>query len=160
MVKYMSFATISRVTESWEQTRHRINCDEELGRQILVQLLLNEPHIKPMFGFSIDQEIDKIPSDDSRLTVHGLMFVKMFDISFSLLGPDTETLEMILGQMGERHKQFGVTSQHFSCLRKAVCGTLSEILGKENWRNETNDAWVEVLNELSSIIIRSMKNCS
>lgn len=156
MVKYMSYETISAVVETWDIAKNRFSCEDELGILILRRLLESDSSIKTIFGFTQEQEIHMISSDDPKLRTHGSIIVKMLDMSWSLLGPDSETLEAILEQEGERHSRIGVKAKHFPLLRNALCDTLSEIIGSNKWNNEIKAAYIEVFDELSNVILRSM----
>ena len=105
-----------------------------------------------------------------------------------MLGPDTETLEEILSELGKRHIKYGVSPvrnerflgcfcrtgrgkgnsqslfarlilsqfQHFfPFMGQAVVYALSETL-KDEWTKEIEDAWVEVYDELSAEIMKSI----
>lgn len=83
--------------------------------------------------------------------------IHMFDAALSMLGPDTETLFEILTELGKRHIKYGVKPHYFPFMGKAVVYALSETLG-DAWTLEIQDAWVEVYDELSGAIMRSILN--
>lgn len=61
--------------------------------------------------------------------VHGARIVTMLDGVLSLLGPNVDMLEEILGQLGQRHMRFVVKNEYFPLLGDAVREALSSIIG-------------------------------
>lgn len=87
--------------------------------------------------------------------IHGAHIVKMMDIVLSLLGPDVEMLEEILGQLGQRHQMRGVKKEYFPLLGDAIRETLSLMIG-DKYTDEDDAAWKEVYDALSAEIVKAI----
>lgn len=155
MVKHMSYNDISKVLDSWELARQKYGCDEEVGTEIVLNLFRLDPTTKTIFGFRANQDIESNPLLRMGVLVHATRIVHMLDCVISLLGPDTDTLEEILSQLGERHKKHGVQKEHFAVLVTAVCQALGDIIG-ENWTDETHNAWKDIFGGMAEVIVESM----
>ena len=83
--------------------------------------------------------------------------IYMFDAALSMLGPDTETLEEVLHDLGRRHIGYGVSPHYYPFMGQAVVYALAECLG-DAWNNDLKEAWVEVYDELSGDIMKSILN--
>ena len=106
-----------------------------------------------MFGFTATEIPD---ADDVHTTIHAKTVVNMFDSVLQMLGPDTELVEEILSQVGQRHKNHGVKKEMFPHMGTALIDALETTLGTDAFQNEHREAWDEVYEELSAIIVRSM----
>lgn len=73
------------------------------------------------------------------------------------LGPDTETLTEILNELGKRHVRYQVKPHYFPFMFQALVYALSEELG-DRWNLDVEEAWVEVYDELSGEIMKTILN--
>lgn len=87
--------------------------------------------------------------------IHAVRMLQMLDSAFSMLGPDTETLEEMLQELGERHVRYGVKPSYVPFLGKALVASLSKAI-PEKWDDKVEAAWIEVYEELSGELMRSM----
>ena len=71
---------------------------------------------------------------------HSLTVFTALDKALSLLG-DLDTLLAVLGQLGDRHVQYGVKPEHYDWIGEALVGTLSTALGAE-FTDETEKAYL------------------
>jgi hemoglobin-like flavoprotein len=85
--------------------------------------------------------------------------IDMFDAALNMLGPDTETLNEILSDLGKRHIKYGVLPHFFPFMGHAVVYALKESIG-ETMTPEVTEAWVEVYDELSGTIMKAILNHS
>jgi hemoglobin-like flavoprotein len=85
--------------------------------------------------------------------------IHMFDAALNMLGPDTETLNEILTDLGKRHIKYGVLPHYFPFMGHAVVYALKESIG-DSMTPEVTEAWVEVYDELSGTIMKSILNHS
>jgi hemoglobin-like flavoprotein len=155
MVKHMSYSAIAKVLDSWELSRQKYGCDEEVGTEILLNLFRLDPTSKAVFGFRANQNIESNPLLRMGVLVHAARIVQMLDCVISLLGPDTDTLEEILSQLGERHKKHGVKKEFFPLLIKAVCEALGDILG-DQWNDDIQAAWEDLFGDMAQVIVDAM----
>ena len=155
MVKHMNYNDISKVLDSWERARQKYGSDEEVGTEIILNLFRLDKTTKTVFGFKENQNIESSPLLRMGVLVHATRIIHMLDCVISLLGPDTDTLEEILSQLGERHKKHGVKKEHFGMLVKAVCQALGDIIGAE-WTDETHNAWKVIFGDVAEVIGDSM----
>jgi hemoglobin-like flavoprotein len=82
--------------------------------------------------------------------------IHMFEAALHMLGPETETLNEILTDLGKRHIQYGVLPHYFPCVMgHAVVYALKETIG-DSMSPDVTEAWVEVYNELSGAIMKSI----
>ncbi len=118
-----------------------------------------EPRTKEVFGFARDYD----PKDDKEFKefylIHAIRMIDMFDIALNMLGPDTETLNEILSDLGKRHIKYGVLPHFFPFMGHAVVYALKESIG-ETMTPEVTEAWVEVYAELSGTIMKAILNHS
>jgi hemoglobin-like flavoprotein len=155
MVKLMSYGAIASVIDSWERARQKYGCDEEIGTEIVLNLFRLEPQTKLIFGFRPDQNIEANPLLRMGVLVHAARMVAMIESVISLLGPDTDTLDEVLSQVGERHKKQGVKKEHFALFIKAVCQALADING-DGWTKDIQQAWEDILGDMADCITATM----
>jgi len=87
--------------------------------------------------------------------IHAVRMLEMLDAAFTMLGPDTDTLEEVLRDLGGRHLRYGVRPQHFPYLGQALVHALRTAI-PEQWNDSVEAAWMEVYEELSGEIMHSM----
>jgi hemoglobin-like flavoprotein len=85
--------------------------------------------------------------------VHGTRIVQMLDGALTLLGPDIELFEEILGQVGQRHEELGVKKEHYAMLGVAVREVISSIIGNK-FTDEDDEAWKEVFSLMTAAILK------
>lgn len=83
--------------------------------------------------------------------------IYMFDAALSMLGPDIETLEEVLHDLGKRHIGYGVSPHFFPFMGQAILYALSICLG-DAWNDDLKESWLEVYDELSGDIMKSILN--
>lgn len=155
MVKEMSYGAIAKVIDSWELARQKHGCEEEVGTEIVLNLFRLDPTIKQVFGFQAKQNIESNPLLKMGVLVHASRIMQMMDCIISLLGPDIDTLEEVLSQLGERHKKQGIQKEHFAVMGPAVCQSLGDILG-DDFTEEARTVWIEMFDDLASVIAASV----
>ena len=116
-----------------------------------------EPRTKEVFGFARDYDPDPKELKDSGNLIHAVRMIHMFDAALNMLGPDTETLNEILTDLGKRHIKYGVLPHYFPFMGHAVVYALKESIG-DTMTPEVTEAWVEVYDELSGQIMKSILN--
>lgn len=116
-----------------------------------------EPRTKKVFGFDISYNPSAEELEKSGNLIHAVRMIQMFDAAFSMLGPDTETLTEVLNELGKRHIKYGVKASFFPFMGKSLLHAMSLKLGNE-WTSELEAAWIEVYEELSGEIMKSILN--
>jgi hemoglobin-like flavoprotein len=156
MLEDMNYSSISKVLESWELSRQKFGCPEEVGTMILLNLFDRAPETKTIFGFQIKDNIEVNPMLRMGLLVHGTRMVEMLDSVLDLLGPDTDLLADVLSGLGRRHQKLGVQKAHFPLLGLALRDALAEIMN-DSWTDAMEDAWMEVFDCLTEVITQGME---
>lgn len=151
-MKFLSYPSISKVIESWELARQKYGSEEEVGTQILLNLFRAEPAAKTVFGFKPNQDVENHPLLRMGVLVHGARIVEMLDGVLMLLGPDTELLEDMLGQLGQLQQIHRVKKEYFCLLGNAVRATLSAIM-EDSYTDDIDAAWEDVVGALAAEII-------
>ena len=153
----ITYHSICTVLESWEMGRQKFSCNEEVSMTILLKLFEKDPSTMLVFGFQPGQNmVNANPMVRMGILVHAGNLIQSIDSVLSLLGPDTETLEMLLAEQGRRHVRMGVKPQHVPLLGEACREALSEIIPKDKWTNEVESAWKELFGEISAEMVKSM----
>jgi hemoglobin-like flavoprotein len=157
MIDEIRYTSIAKVLESWEISRQKLGCVEEVGAMILLHLFERSPETKAIFGLQIDgkENIQDNPILRNHVLVHGTAMFKFLDGVLNLLGPDIDMIVQVMAGLGKRHQRLGVKKEHFPLLGLAIRNTLEDIM-KENWTKTLEDAWIEVFDELSLIITNDM----
>ena len=153
----ISYSSINSVMTSWELARQVYGCTEEVGMSILFNLFRMDKSTKTVFGFTETQNIECNPMLRMGVLVHGANIVQMIDSFLALLGPDIDTLEILLAEQGERHARIGVKPSHILLLGDACRTALAEIIADEKWTTKMDEAWKELFGAMSAEMIKSMR---
>jgi hemoglobin-like flavoprotein len=156
MLYDLSYASTAQVLESWELSRQKFGCVEEVGTMILLNLFDQAPETKEIFGFKADDNVEANPMLRVGLLIHGTRVVNMADSVLGMLGPDTDLLLDFLSEVGKRLQKSNVKKEHVSMFGIAIRDALAEIMD-ENWTDTIEDGWIEVYDELSEVIIQSLE---
>eukprot|EP00977_Amphora_coffeiformis_P020294 scaffold8050_cov180-Amphora_coffeaeformis.AAC.1 len=167
----MSYATISRVIETWEIARRTPNFNEKVGVMTLLKLFEIEPLTKQVFDIEVHHTPTHKELQESGHLYHAIRMFEMFDAALNMLGPDLETLNEVLTELGKRHIGYGVKAvshicrlvssplppiQHyFPFMKHALFYALRDTLGSK-WTPAVQESWTEVYEELSGAIMKSI----
>lgn len=181
MVKELSYSTISRVLgmyrtelvsrnptttysrwsfrsaslETWELARRRPDFEEYVGSTMLLKMFEYEPETKKVFGFDVEFNPTAQELKDAGHLHVAVSILQRFDASLNLMGPDHETLEEVLTELGKRHIGYGVKAHYFPFMGKAIVFALKETLG-DKFTPEVHAAWNEVYQEISGAIMKAI----
>jgi methyl-accepting chemotaxis protein len=122
------------VTESWAKVEPISETAADLFYAKLFEL---DPSVRPLFKGDIKAQGVKLMQ---TLTVA----VKSLD--------KLDTLVPVLQQLGKRHKDYGVKTEHYGTVATALLDTLGKGLGPA-FTPATKDAWVAVYGIVSSVMI-------
>lgn len=147
-MKYIEYATVSRVLETWSLVRRACKDDDNFervfGRQIMYQFVQLAPTVQHFYH------------SDEHMGQHAAGIVRLFDSVFQLLGPDLEFIEQILHQIGERHANMGVDVAYFPAMGKSLLWAIDQNVGDE-MDDDDREAWQTVYDLVSEDIIKAMK---
>ena len=87
---------------------------------------------------------------------HAKHFVRMFDKSVEMLGPDIELLTDILLEFGVLHAGYGVKAEYFPSMGRALIEVIRELLG-ECFDDLVQHAWFEIFEAISYDMIRAQQ---
>ncbi|GAB3918148.1 globin domain-containing protein [Larkinella terrae] len=104
-----------------------------LGDVFYSRLFIDAPGLRPMFAARMDGQYRKL--------------VDMLDAMVANLDK-TEVLVAELGELGRRHIGYGVKSQHYDLVGKALLWTLEVALGND-WNSTLKTAWKQCYQEIS-----------
>lgn len=80
-------------------------------------------------------------------------FVLMIGKVIDMLGPDMDTVEDILIDLGERHVRYGVMPEYYVSLGEALMSTLEANLRPADFDQKVKAAWVETYAALQHVMI-------
>jgi hemoglobin-like flavoprotein len=113
-----------------------------------------EPSTKKVFHLDVDMKISGMQK--MAVLIHGHRIVHMLDSVLSMLGPDMDTVEEILTQLGERHRRYGVKAEYIPLLGQAIRESLKEVIGSE-WTDSVHTSWVAVYEAISAILLKALE---
>lgn len=61
--------------------------------------------------------------------------------------------------LGGRHIIYNVDADEFGLMARAICDTLTQILGEKMLSAEVRAAWLEVLTQMANLMIAGGKQC-
>lgn len=82
--------------------------------------------------------------------------VDMIDCAVGLLGPDLDPLKEDLLDLGKRHISYGVSSDYFPVMEKAVMYMLEELLD-DMLTKKDRQAWQVIFHFMISNMMKGMK---
>lgn len=148
----VTFNDVMSVTSSWDKAKATPNFSEVAGEAILTRLFQLEPKSRALFGFRDDQPI----RNDPKFYVHSKSMVDMLDMAVSFLGPDLEPIEEELQDLGKRHLAYGVNSDYFPVMERAVMYALESILDEKLTR-EDRGSWQVVFHFVIDNMTKGVK---
>eukprot|EP00526_Cylindrotheca_closterium_P023274 CAMPEP_0113647460 /NCGR_PEP_ID=MMETSP0017_2-20120614/25120_1 /TAXON_ID=2856 /ORGANISM="Cylindrotheca closterium" /LENGTH=169 /DNA_ID=CAMNT_0000559513 /DNA_START=173 /DNA_END=682 /DNA_ORIENTATION=+ /assembly_acc=CAM_ASM_000147 len=155
----LSFSTVSSVLDSWEKLRVHPNYEETVGIQLFKNFLTLQPNAKLALGLPRDLDITSrgTMEGNRRFAKKASYFMKFFLLMIGkvidMLGPDMDTVEAILLDLGQRHVRYGVQPEFYVSLGQALMTTLEANLKPQDFNEKTKAAWVEVYAALSHSMI-------
>jgi len=115
-----------------------------------------DPTVKRIFGFDVEQVIQPQGLHQMAVLIHGNNIIQMLNTMLSVLGPDTEMLQDVLLDIGERQSKLGLSPSYFRLLCRAVLEVLREAMDTD-WTAELKEAWFQVIRFLSLEILKAMQ---
>ena len=115
--------TFSFLVETWDIARRTKNFNEVVGVMTLLKLFEIEPSTKTVFDYRVDHTPTHEELKEFGHLGHAVRMFEMFDAALNMLGPDMETLNEILTDLGKRHIGYGVKAVSSSvrpCIRTTI----------------------------------------
>lgn len=155
MVHTMSFSTINDVIGTWEAIRQIPDWETEVGVRLFAKFFTLEPEAKTVFGFREEMDMtDYKVLISPRFVSHSKLFVSMIDKTLNMLGPSDEILGEILMDIGAKHARYGVKTEYFPTMGRALIDTVGDSLGEKVFTSKIKESWIEVYNAMSHDMIK------
>jgi len=149
----ISYKTVMNVLMSWDSLKAVPNYEERAGELIFRRIFEIEPTAKGLFQF---KEVDNYFNHPQYLALAKIM-VDMIDMTMGFLGPDLEPLADDLQALGKRHIKYGVPSEFFPIMERAVVYALDELL-HEKFTKEDRHSWELIFHFIISHMVIGMKS--
>ena len=85
----------------------------------------------------------------------------MIDTALNMLGPDAETLQEIMAELGTKHIRYGVTPDMFLVMGRILIGMMKSCLAEHRsdfcFSKNIEESWVETYEHLSSNMLKAYK---
>ncbi|WP_232541068.1 globin domain-containing protein [Spirosoma endbachense] len=125
------------VKQSWRLLR-AIN-PALLGEVFYGQLFMRYPALRPFFPGPMESQYQKL--------------VDMLSLIIARL--DRETVTEEIAQLAQRHKGYGVKSEHFDAVGQSLLWTLEQGLGRD-WNDTVRTAWEACYTDLRNAMLEKM----
>jgi len=89
--------------------------------------------------------------EQSSITEQSQSLVKMLSMVIKSIDNNTFIIDKIQ-RLGARHAIYGVKPTDYIAFSNTMCSTFEAVLGKDDFDNETRDAWFKVMMEISSMM--------
>ncbi|MBC7850004.1 MAG: hemoglobin [Chitinophagaceae bacterium] len=133
----MNDKQVSLIKNSWKTFR---TMDPQIvGDLFYSKLFVDHPELRRMFPADVKQQHSK--------------FVDMLSFIVSRLD-EFEELTADIAAMAKRHVGYGVKTQHYPLVGKALFWTLKQGFGK-SWTPELEEAWVTCYASISATMIKA-----
>lgn len=155
----LNFNDIQAVIDSWEALkRSSPDYEVEVGTVLFSELFSKCPSSALLFGFGVDVDTSRESlKKNSRFKRHAQYMIQMLDKALNLLGPDAELLAEIMGELGKKHVQLGITDDtYYAVMGDALIQALRELLGKSAFTIEMEEAWKVVYGALSGAMVAEL----
>jgi len=103
--------------------------------------------------FTSLQTMEENPRSTRKSTYFVKFFLQMIGTVVDMLGPDMDTFEDILLDLGQRNVRFGVQPEFYVSIGQALMEVLSENLTPEEFSPKVKADWVEVYAGVTHIMI-------
>ncbi len=115
---------------------------EEFTKSFYKNLFIKYPEVKPLFSNVVIEEQEKKLLISLVLVIDNLR-------NFTYL-------KNMLYNLGERHLQYDVISDHYPLVGEILLGTLEQHLGSK-WTTEAQQAWTEAYNAIVDLMLEGAK---
>lgn len=155
----LDYGTLFSVMDSWEALRRMPDHEHVAGTILFKHLFAKCPPAKVLFGFPITMDPgSEEMQTNKRFLQHAAYMIQMLDRALNMLGPDSELLGEILGDLGKKHARLGIKEAWFPLMGESLLETLRETLSPSDFNPEVEHAWKEVYGGLSTEMVRAMNS--
>lgn len=114
----------------------------EFVRDIYQELFHLDPGLLPMFTMTDERLIDKVAQTLNTV----LTSLEQID-----------ALRFIIRHLGQQHRRYGVTPEHFTLVKVAMTRTMARRLG-EHFTPTLAQAWSAAYDEIAAIMIEGLQH--
>ena len=134
----MTSEDIDSVQRAWSRISLFSN---EFVREIYQELFRLDPELLPMFAMTDERLIDKVAQTLNTVLT-----------SLEQL----EALGFIIRHLGQQHRRYGVTPEHFTLVKIAMTRVMAQRLG-EHFTPTLAQAWSSAYDEIAAIMIEGLQ---
>jgi len=156
MPKRLSYTVVTKVTQTWDYAKRLPHFEERVGTDLLLKLFELEPRTKTVFHFDLEYNPTAEELKESGNLRFAFQMLDSFDSCIHTLGPETEILYEILGDLGRRHRAYGVSPHFFPFFGQAMVFAMGNILGPEIWTKELRGMWQQLYDSFSGIMMKAI----
>jgi hemoglobin-like flavoprotein len=113
------------------------------------------PQAKVLFGFPLDMNVEAT-SGSRRFLTHAAFLIEMIEKALNMLGKADDDLTVLLTDLGVKHIRYGVKTDYFVHMKRAIIAMLQEKLGMKLTEDDVT-AWDEVLSALISDMTKAQR---
>lgn len=155
--KFIFDQEIASVLSTWSRARSRSkDFDTDFGRVVLDRFFELQPQAKHFFGYEKSEEIG-----ETNAIIHAAAFTCLFDLVFQMLTAsdsedDSSYLEEMLQEVGQRHKNQGVSPSFFPYMGEAFIYGIETFLGQK-LSQQDQQLWKEVYDSMGKEIVKTIE---
>ena len=112
---------------------------EEFPLTFYKNLFEISPDLQPLFG--------KVEIKKQGRKLYGALLLLVESIR------QPEKLKKVLGPLGDKHKGYGTTAEHYPIVGQALLMTLEEYL-KEDWTSEVKQVWTDTFTTVAGMMLK------
>jgi len=131
----------------------RLQTIEETPKDLDITSLQNVEETPKDSDFISLQTMEENPKFAQKSTYFVKFFLQMISTVVDMLGPDMDTFEDILLDLGQRNVRYGVQPEFYVSIGQALMEVLSENLTPAEFSPKVKADWVEVYAGVSHIMI-------
>ncbi|MCS3459813.1 globin domain-containing protein [Aeromonas sp. BIGb0445] len=134
----MTSDDIDLVQRAWSRISLFSN---DFVREIYQELFILDPGLVPMFTMTNEQLVSKV-SQTLNIVLTSL--------------EQLDALRFIIRHLGQQHRRYGVTSEHFALVKLAMTNVMAKRLG-EHFTPALALAWSSAYDEIAAIMIEGLQ---
>ncbi|GAX14656.1 hypothetical protein FisN_6Lh441 [Fistulifera solaris] len=152
-IESIDYTTAMNVSSTWDQVKLKDkDYVDRLGELIFERLFQLNPPAAAIFDM---EGVENIKEHLSFKT-HAPVIVDMVDCVVQFLGPNLDSLEDFLKDLGQRHISYGAKPEDLSSMGRATIFAVETILGAD-FTTEDADNWTRVFKYMTSVMAEGMR---
>lgn len=150
----IDYTTAMNVSTTWDQVKLR-NKDYvlRLGELIFERLFQLNPNAAVIFQM---EGVQKIP-EHVQFKAHAPVIVDMVDCVVQFLGPNLDSLEDFLKDLGQRHIAYGAKPEDLSSMGRATIYAVETMMGVDFTTDDVAN-WTRVFQYMTSVMADGMRS--